>query len=135
LTPCSQLNEVALDFISRVLARLVLPDAENGPSLVAQAPVGIPVPADVPGKFGRPEEGVRFRESCVFGAGVPKTAVDEDDKAFTWEDDIRLPSAVKAKRTLDAEPESAPVELRSERKFWCRPGATSPPHSFADPCR
>jgi hypothetical protein len=129
------LDEVALDLIGRVLASLVLPDPQDAPPVADQTLVGITVTTNVPGKFGRPEASVRLWEGRVLGTGVPKTAVDEDDKTLTREHEIRLPSPVKAERTLNTEPEPASVQLRSEREFWCRPGAAGPPHPLADPGR
>jgi hypothetical protein len=66
----------------------MFPDMEYTPTKLAQLAVYASVTGFIRRKFFQPESSPSFRESGMFRARMPETAVNKDDQAMFWKCEV-----------------------------------------------
>jgi hypothetical protein len=123
--------ECCLDLIGAPLHLVVLPNADDRPTLAAQDRVVPGVPLPVGEELCPPQRGVGLRELRVLLAPVPETAVDEDRDPGSGEDEVGACSSAGADPAVDEEPPAAGVERTAQGEFRCGVTAAEPGHVTA----
>jgi hypothetical protein len=80
----------------------MFPETENGPARLSERVVGVAISQPVPLDFGAPVIGVCSRRSAVFGATVPKAAVDEDGDTLCRKDQVGGPTQAGYRPSADS---------------------------------
>src|SRR4051812_3963740 len=121
-----------LDPVRGGVGVLVLPNAHDLPTGLAQPSVSLSVPRDVALDLRAPPLGVVLRPCPVERTPMPKTPVDEDSHARPQEDKIRPAPHARQGRLVDAVAPAATEQLRADFQLGWRVATPRPLHAAAD---
>ena len=108
---------------------LVLPDPDSEPPCRRELSIGVPVATDDAVELQAPPAGVGLGQVAVLRARVPEAAVDEHRDPGTPKQDVDAPTTVPTRnRSVDDEPQAAPVESTAQSEFRTGAGSLGPLH-------
>jgi hypothetical protein len=131
--PVERMRVGSLDPISRGSGLLMLPGSENLPTLGDESLIHRVIARDVSSELRSPVGGICPGQVAVFGAAVPKAAVDEDGKASSRKDEIRTHQpAASPDGHIYTEAQSPSMNLRPQGQLRSTISSSVAPHPFAN---
>lgn len=105
------------DTLSRLDRVLVLPDANDGPTRLAEDPIGIRVPAPVALDLVPPPGGVCLRPGGMQRTTVPETPVDHDGDAGGSEDHVGQTAEGRDRTSMHSVAKAEGVQFLSKEQL------------------
>jgi hypothetical protein len=95
------------------------PNPHDGPAGLAEPAIGIPIARNVSFDFCAPPLPIIFGPSPVFGASVPKTAINEYRRLRSRKGDVDRSATSCQDSAMKAEPKTTAMQFGTEGTFAC----------------